>query len=125
MRVPFLLLMFMRIAALVQIVVGIGLWTGHWYSLVDMHRTIGMLFVLALWIIAVIAMVQRRAVGLAGFAVLWGLLVAGLGMTQQQILPGDYHWIIRALHLVIALASMPIAERLTPRPTAAPAPAHA
>ena len=125
MRVPFLLLMFMRIGALVQVIVGIGLWTGHWYSLVNVHQMIGVLFVLALWTIAIIAVVQRRAVGLAGFAVLWGLLVAGLGMTQQQILPGDFHWIVRVLHLVISLASMPIAERLVPKPVTARAPAHA
>jgi hypothetical protein len=105
----------MRLGALTQIVVGIGLWTGHLYTLVDVHRTIGMLFVLALWGIAVIAIAQRRSVGLAAFAVAWGVLVAALGFTQQAILPGDYHWIVRVLHLVIGLASMPIAERLVPR----------
>ena len=119
MRVPFLLLMFMRIAALVQVIVGIGLWTGHLYSLVDVHRTIGVLFVLALWSIAAIALVQRRATGLAAFAVIWGVVVAAVGFTQQQLLPGDLHWIVRVLHLVIAMASMPIAERLAPKPVTA------
>ena len=106
------LLMFMRLAALFQLAVGIGLWTGHLYSLVDVHRTVGVLFVLALWIIAVIAMVYRRAIGLAAFALAWGVLVAGFGFMQQAILPGDYHWVIRVVHIVIGLASMPIAERL-------------
>jgi len=121
MRVPFLLLMFMRIAALVQVVVGIGLWTGHLYAFVDVHRTIGMLFVLALWGIAATALVQRRAAGLAAFAVVWGVVVAAVGFTQHLLLPGDLHWIVRVLHLVIALASMPIAERLAPTPVTAPA----
>ncbi len=119
MRVPFLLLMFMRIAALVQVVVGIGLWTGHLYAFVDVHRTIGMLFVLALWGIAAIAVVQRRAAGLAAFAVVWGVVVAAVGFTQQQLLSGDLHWIVRVLHLAIAMASMPIAERLVPKPVTA------
>ena len=119
MRVPFLLLMFMRIAALVQVVVGIGLWTGHLYAFVDVHRTIGMLFVLALWGIAATALVQRRAAGLAAFAVVWGVVVAAVGFTQQQLLPGDLHWIVRVLHLAIAMASMPIAERLVPKPVTA------
>ena len=119
MRVPFLLLMFMRIAALVQVVVGIGLWTGHLYAFADVHRTIGMLFVLALWGIAAIAVVQRRAAGLAAFAVVWGVVVAAVGFTQQQLLPGDLHWIVRVLHLAIAMASMPIAERLVPKPVTA------
>jgi hypothetical protein len=119
MRVPFLLLMFMRIAALVQVVVGIAMWTGHWYSLVGMHRTIGMLFVLSLWIIAVIALVQRRSAGLAAFGILWGLLVAAIGFMQQGILIGDLHWIVRVTHLIIAMASLPIAERLVAKRFAA------
>ena len=119
MRVAFLLLMFMRIGALIQVVVGIALWTGHWYSLVDVHRTVGVLFVLALWGIAVIALVQRRSAGPASFALLWGLLVAALGFMQQGILVGELHWIVRVLHLVIGLASVSIAERLTPKPVTA------
>jgi hypothetical protein len=121
MRLPFLLLMFMRVAALVQLVVGIAMWTGHWVSLVDLHRTIGVLFVLCLWIIAIVALVQRRTPGLAAFALLWGLVVAAIGFMQQGMLVGDLHWIVRVAHLVIALASMPIAEKLVVRPAAAAA----
>ena len=121
MRVPFLLLMFMRIAAVVQVIVGIGLWTGHLYSLVDVHRTVGVLFVVALWSIAAIALVHRRATGLAAFAVVWGVVVAAVGFMQQLFLPGDLHWIVRVLHLVIAMASMPIAERLAPKSVTAAA----
>jgi len=112
MRVSRGLLMFMRVATLVQLIVGIVLWTGHLLSWVDVHRTIGVLFVLSLWIIAIIALVQRRSPGLAAFGILWGLLVAGLGFMQQGILVGDLHWIIRVLHLAIGVASMPIAEKL-------------
>ena len=121
MRLPFMVLMFMRVAALVQLVVGIAMWTGRWYSLVDLHRTIGVLFVVALWIIAISALMQRRASGLAAFALLWGVVVAGLGFMQQGILVGDLHWIVRVAHLVIAIASMPIAEKLVARPATATA----
>ena len=107
-------LMFMRFAALFQLGVGIGLWTGRLYSLVDVHRTVGVLFVIALWVIAVIAVAQRRTIGLATFAIAWGVLVAAFGFAQQAILPGDHHWVIRVLHLVIGMAAMPIVERLVP-----------
>ena len=116
------LLMFMRVAMLLQVIVGIALWTGHLYSLVDLHRTVGVLFVLSLWIIAIIALVQRWSPGLAVFAILWGLAVAGLGFMQQGILVGDMHWIVRVLHLAIGVAAMPIAEKLVAsaaRPVAA------
>ena len=106
------LLVFMRVAVLLQLIVGIALWAGYLSSLVDVHRTLGVLFVLSLWIIAIIALMQRRSPGLAVFAVVWGLAVAGLGFMQQGILVGDLHWIIRVLHLVIGVAAMPIAEKL-------------
>ena len=121
MKVSSGLLMFMRLAMLAQLIVGIGLWTGHLFSLVDVHRTIGVLFVVSLWIIAIIALVQRRSPGLAAFAILWGLLVAALGFMQQGILIGDLHWIIRVLHLAIGVAAMPIAEKLVGDAAARPA----
>ena len=108
-------IMFMRVAAAVQLILGIGFWTGRWYGLVNVHMAIGVLFVLALWVIAVGAIPRQK--GPAAFAILWGVIVIALGMTQRQILVGDLHWIVRVLHLVISIASMPIAERLVaPRP---------
>jgi hypothetical protein len=104
--------MFMRAAAAVQVILGIGFWTGRWAALVNIHMLIGVLFVLALWALAGVALSQRHIVGLAVFAFVWGLVLAGFGMTQRGIMVGDMHWVIRVLHLVIALAAMPIAERL-------------
>jgi hypothetical protein len=70
-------------------------------------------FVLLLWSIAIIALVQRRRVGLALLALLWGVVIVAVGVTQQSILPGDLHWIVRVLHLVIGIAAMPIGELLS------------
>jgi uncharacterized integral membrane protein len=107
--------MLMRIGAGVQVVVGLGLWTGRWYSLVGMHRTVGVTYVILLWAIAVLAMVQRRSIKLALFGLLWGLVIAALGFAQQGILMGELHWIVRVVHLIVGLAAMPIAERLAPK----------
>jgi len=115
------LLMFMRAAAAVQVILGIGFWTGHWANLVNTHMAIGMLFVLALWVIAGIALARRHAPGLAVGALVWGVLIVAVGMTQRGILVGDLHWIVRVVHLVVSLAGMPFAERLaTGSPGAAP-----
>ena len=113
------LLMFMRAAAAVQLILGIGFWTGNWAGLVNIHMLIGVLYVLALWSLAGMALSQRRAAGLAVFALVWGVVIAGLGMTQRGIMAGDLHWVIRVLHLVISLAAMPMAERLAPQRAAA------
>jgi hypothetical protein len=107
-----LALLLLRIAAGVQVVLGIGFWTGHWTQAIPVHRTIGMVFVLLLWIIAVVALARRANIGLAVFAIVWGLVIAGFGFSQQHILVGSGHWIVRVAHLVIALSAMPIAERL-------------
>jgi hypothetical protein len=104
--------MLLRIAVVLQLVVGITLWTGHGYSLLRAHMTVGMTYVLLFWIIAIIALVKRRHMGLALAALPWGAIVIALGVTQQRILPGDLHWIVRIVHLVVGLSVMPMAERL-------------
>jgi hypothetical protein len=73
---------------------------------------VGSLFVLGLWAIAGIALAARQSTALAIVAILWGALIAGFGATQQGILIGDLHWIVRVTHLVMAVAAMPVAERL-------------
>lgn len=110
MNVSRMLAMFMRLAMAVQIILGIAFWTGHWTALVNVHMAVGVLFVLALWVIAGGAISRHK--GLAAFGLLWGVVVIGLGMTQQQIMVGDLHWMIRVLHLVVGVAAMPIAEKL-------------
>jgi hypothetical protein len=107
--------MLMRIGAGVQVVVGLGLWNGRWYSLVDMHRTVGVIYVVLLWVLAIIALIQRRSVKVALFGIAWGFVIAMLGFTQQRFLIGDLHWMVRVIHLIIGLGAMPIAERLAPR----------
>lgn len=110
-----LILMLLRIGAGVQVVLGIGFWTGHWVTLVDLHRTVGIVFVILLWTIGMLALVRRSNALLALLAMAWSLVIAGVGFAQQSILPGDAHWIVRVAHLVIGLAAMPMAERLARR----------
>lgn len=112
MRLSRPLLMLMRLLAAVQVILGIGFWTGHWYGLVNLHMAVGSLYVLAFWAIAIAALAGKRSVGLAVASLVWGVVIAGFGMAQRGMLIGDYHWIIRVLHLVIALSAMPMAERL-------------
>ena len=112
MNVTRLCLMLMRLGAAIQLILGIGFWTGHWTAAVPLHRTIGVVYVVLLWVIAVLALVKKSNVGLAVFAIVWGVVIAGFGMAQTNLLVGDLHWIIRVLHLVIAISAMPIAERL-------------
>lgn len=106
------LLILLRICAGIQVVLGVGFWTGHWYQLVNVHRTIGMVYVLTFWIIALLALRVPSLRGLAIGSIIWGVVIAGLGFSQQGILIGEYHWIVRVAHLVIALSAVPLAERM-------------
>ena len=106
------LMMLLRVLAGVQLVVGIGFWSGHWFGLRNFHMTLGSLYVLSLWAIAGIAISARQATALAIFAILWGAVIAAFGAMQQGILIGEFHWVVRIAHLVIAMSAMPLAERL-------------
>lgn len=111
-----ILLMLLRVGVAVQLVLGIGLWTATWPTLMGVHMAVGVAFVLVLWTIAIIALVKRRAPGLAVAALAWGVVIAAVGMTQQGILPGPLHWIVRLAHLAIGIAGIPLAERLASAP---------
>jgi hypothetical protein len=103
----------LRADFVVLLLLGIAFWTGHLASLVPLHMALGVLFVVALWTVAGSALAARVAPGLAGVAVLWGVLLAGVGASQTRLLVGDLHWVVRVCHLLIALIAMPIAERLS------------
>ena len=113
------MLILLRIGAGIQMVVGIGMWTGHWYSLRDFHIQSGIAFVGILWLIALRAFFHNKAL-LAVFALAWGCFVIGFGIIQANLLVGSLHWIIQLAHLLIGLAAVGIAEKLVLGPPGNP-----
>ncbi len=107
--------MLVRLTGLILIVLGLAFWTGHALGLIPVHKQIGYLFVLALWAEAAFAAPAAGAPGFVALVFLWGLVVAFLGMTQDRLLIGSAHWIIKLLHLLVALAALGLAERLAAR----------
>jgi len=101
-----------RLAALVLIVLGALLWAGASGGLLAAHVLVGLLLVLALWTLAILAALAQTRTGTAALAVAWGLVVILLGITQPGLLPGDAHWVIRVLHLLVGLAAVAMAEVL-------------
>jgi hypothetical protein len=73
---------------------------------------LGFVLVLLLWALAGLAARAGAGLGLAGLGIVWGLVVVALGMTQTRLLPGDFHWVIKLLHLLVGLAALGLAERL-------------
>jgi hypothetical protein len=96
----------------VMIVLGLLFWTGNAFALLPLHMLLGVALVLMLWIIAVMALVARVNPILALVALIWGLIVPILGITQFQLLPGSLHWIIQTLHLLVGLVAIALANIL-------------
>ena len=114
----------------IMIVLGILFWTGNALTLVTLHMLLGVTLVLLLWVIAIMALVARVNTVLALAGLVWGLIVPILGVTQFQLLPGSLHWMIQALHLLVGLFAIALANILARqiieggrviRPGAAPA----
>jgi uncharacterized membrane protein len=104
--------MLARLLGAVQIVVGLAMWFGWAKSAVALHSALGSIFVLVVWIIAIIALfaLSTRLLPLIT------LLVAGValwfGMAQTTLLVGSTHWAVRLAHLLVGLATMGLAESL-------------
>ena len=93
-----------RGAAAVLLALGVYIWTGSADQLITLHVVVGVLLVLSLWTIAAIAASSGVSAVIVGVAVVWSFVAVLLGLTQEELVTGDWHWTIQALHLVIAMA---------------------
>jgi len=96
-----------------QVLLGAVFWTGHALTLVPLHMVLGFVFVLALLALAVRSALAGAGWRISGLAAACAVVVLVFGMTQARILPGPYHWVIRVLHLLVGIAAMGFAGRLT------------
>ena len=104
-----------RVCGLVLIVLGVLFWTGNALTLIPVHILVGLVLVLSLWTMAFLAARSGVSPGLVALGFLWGLLVVVFGLTQDQLLTGDAHWVIRVLHLLVGLTAIGQSEGLAVR----------
>jgi hypothetical protein len=114
--------MFVRVAGVLQILLGLAFWTGNALGLVDLHQLLGILLVLALWTQAALAHRAGVPAGMVAGAAVLGLLVVIVGLTQQNLLPGSAHWVIQVIHLLLGLGLLGLADNLATRAKARLAP---
>lgn len=108
-----------RISGLVVLALGLALWTGSFPGLRGIHMLAGLVLVISLWVVAVLAARSGAPIPLVAVALLWGVLTIGLGLYQQQILPGDMHWLVQVGHLAVGVVAIGLGEALTARAQAA------
>ncbi|HET7041061.1 MAG TPA: hypothetical protein VFI13_03545 [Gemmatimonadales bacterium] len=101
-----------RLSGATLVVLGLILWTGHGANLTQLHMLVGVLFTVTYLAIVALASRSGLTLGPSLFALGWGFLLPILGMVQTRLLPGEYHWVIRVLHLLVGIAAMGIADRL-------------
>jgi hypothetical protein len=101
-----------RILFAIQLIMGIAFWTGNALGLIPAHMFFGIAIVVCLWISAVVAAVSRVHAGIIVGGFVWGAIVIALGMMQGGLLPGNAHWVVQVLHLLVGFGAIGLNERL-------------
>jgi hypothetical protein len=104
--------MIIRVLWVVNIVLGILFATGNLAGLVMLHETLGLVIAICLPILSVMAMVRARAVGLGVAGIIVAILLPVVGMGQVDVLPGNGHWVVEVVHVLVAIAAIALAEML-------------
>jgi hypothetical protein len=110
----------LRLTGMLQIVMGVLMWTGNGDALRQAHMGLGLLFVLSLWALAALGFRARVSVGLAIRAAVWGIVVLWLGVIQGRLWPGPLHIYVRVAHLLVGLIAIGVGEALAARIKRAP-----
>jgi hypothetical protein len=104
--------MSVRASGVVLLILGVIFWTGNLDSLHLVHILLGLLLVLGLWTLAFLGARAGAPAAIVVVSVVWGLITPALGLTQENILTGGWHWVIQVLHLLVGLGAIGLAEQL-------------
>jgi len=107
--------MTLRGSGLLLILLGLAIWTGRADQVIPIHMFLGFALVLSLWTLAFIAARAGVSMRWVILAVVWGLIAPVLGLTQDHLLTGTWHWTIQVLHLLIGLGAIGQGEGLAQR----------
>lgn len=88
------------------VVLGIVVWTGKGDQLVGVHVALGVVLIVSLWTIIAIAVRSGVPTGIVAFAAGWSVVVVVLGLVQEELVPGSWHWSIQVLHVVISMGAI-------------------
>jgi hypothetical protein len=102
-----------RITGVLLLILGLLLWTRDVpASLVPVHILLGVLMVLALWLLAATAWQQGVPLGMCVGVAILGLITLVFGLTQTSLLQNELHWIVQLVHLLLGMAAVGSGEML-------------
>lgn len=94
-------------SGLIALVLGLLFWSGNALHLISMHMLLGIVAVVALWVIGFAqALGKGGSWPLAIIAFVIGLLTIFLGLHQMTLMVGPNHWIIEVVHLILGLLTI-------------------
>jgi hypothetical protein len=101
-----------RVIAVVQVALGIVVWTGHGDSVIPVHIAVGMLLVVDLWAAVALGLRSGAPTILAVLALVWSVGMPVFGLVQANILDGGIHVAVQVLHLAVGLTAVGLVEGL-------------
>jgi hypothetical protein len=107
--------MTIRASGVLLILLGLAIWTGRADQVTPVHELLGFVLVLALWTLSFFAARAGVPMRWVVLAVAWGLAAPIIGLTQQNLVTGDWHWTIQVLHLLIGVGAIGQGENLVVR----------
>jgi uncharacterized membrane protein len=106
----------LSLSGALALILGLLFWSHRASNLIQLHMMLGFLVVGALWVIGTAqAFSQAGSWLIAASALVIGALVLVLGMIQSSVLVGDFHWIIRVIHLLLGLTAIGIGHMAAAR----------
>jgi hypothetical protein len=104
-----------RITGIAQLLLGVLIWMGNAAGLIPVHMGIGLIFVIAMWILGYRAIRAGVSTVLGVVLLAWGACILALGMTQMQLMPGANHAAIQIVHVLSGLIGMGMSEAVGKR----------
>jgi hypothetical protein len=101
-----------RITGVLLLILGLLIWAENMRDLIGVHTLLGLLLFVALLVLAGASTRVGVPVGLAAGVVVLAVIMLGLGMTQNTLLPGPNHWIIQVLHLLVGMTAVGMGEAI-------------
>jgi hypothetical protein len=101
-----------RITGVLQLILGLLIWTENMGTLIPIHTLIGLVLIISLWVLAGGSVQAGVPVGMAAGVALLALITLVFGMTQASLLPGSNHWIIQVLHLLVGMLAVGSGEAI-------------
>jgi len=101
----------LRVCGTLAVILGLLFWSGTALNLLPIHMLLGVVVVLSLWIVGITQAFSRGGNWpLALGALLLGLLVIVVGMTQSSLMVGPFHWVIQVVHLLLGILAVGIGQ---------------